>query len=100
MKMDRIDEEKCVVEQMIKLYCRRCEGNAELCADCGELLEYALRRLDCCRFGNGKPTCKRCAIHCYRGDMKERIRVVMRWSGHRMLLYHPVSALKHVMREL
>ena len=98
-KTKRIEEEKTVVEQMIRLYCRRREGNRELCAGCAELLDYARARLDRCRFGADKPTCRRCPVHCYRPEMKERIRRVMRWSGPRMLLNHPLAALRHLLRE-
>ena len=96
----RIAEEKKVVEQMIRLYCRKKEGNGEMCPKCRELLEYAHARLDRCRYGEGKPTCKKCPIHCYRPEMKERVRNVMRWSGPRMMFYHPVAAIKHIDREL
>ena len=96
----RIAEEKKVVEQMIRLYCRKKEGNAEMCPKCRELLEYAHARLDRCRYGEGKPTCKKCPIHCYRPEMKERVRMVMRWSGPRMMFYHPAAAIKHIYREL
>ena len=96
----RIEEEKAVVEQMIRLYCRKKEGNAELCPICQELLDYAFKRLDRCRYGAEKPTCKKCPIHCYRPDMKERIKEVMRWSGPRMILYHPTAAILHLIREL
>lgn len=95
----RIEEEKAVVELMIRLYCRKREGNAALCPDCQELLAYARRRLDRCRYGNRKPTCRKCPVHCYQPAMKERIRTVMRWSGPRMMLYHPVAALRHLIRE-
>ncbi|MDY4942217.1 MAG: nitrous oxide-stimulated promoter family protein [Candidatus Limisoma sp.] len=100
MKSNRIEEEKLVVEQMIRLYCRKCEGNAELCLNCRELLAYAHGRLSACRFGNRKPTCKKCPIHCYRPQMKEQIRMVMRWSGPRMLFYHPLAAVRHLLREM
>lgn len=98
--MKRIEEEKRVVEQMIRLYCRRKEGNRMLCASCQELLDYAHGRLDRCHYGEAKPTCKVCPIHCYRPAMKERIQAVMRWAGPRMILYHPVAAIKHVLREM
>lgn len=100
MTMKRIEEEKRVVEQMIRLYCRRKEGNHTLCPSCQELLDYAQGRLDRCRYGEAKPTCKVCPIHCYRPAMKERIQAVMRWAGPRMILYHPVAAIKHVLREM
>ena len=100
MKNSRIEEEKKVVEQMIRLYCQKKEGNGELCQNCHELLDYAHSRLDRCRYGEGKPTCKKCPIHCYRPEMKERVRAVMRWSCPRMMLYHPVAAIKHIYREM
>ena len=100
MKNSRIEEEKKVVEKMICLYCHKKEGNGELCQNCHELLDYAHSRLDRCRYGEEKPTCKKCPVHCYRPDMKERVRAVMRWSGPRMILYHPVAAFKHIYREM
>ena len=56
--MNRIKEEQRVVEQMIRLYCRKKEGNKELCPECQELLQYAHARLERCKFGENKPTCK------------------------------------------
>ena len=96
----RIEEEKAVVEQMIRLYCRRCEGNDELCPNCKELLDYAHSGFARCRFGEHKTTCKKCPVHCYRPEMKERIRIVMRWSGPRMIIYHPIAAVRHLLREM
>ena len=71
-----------------------------LCPECAALLDYALRRLDSCRFGNGKPSCRKCPVHCYRADMRERIRTVMRWAGPRMIFHHPLAATRHLLREL
>lgn len=94
---NKIESEKRIVETMIRLYCRRHEGNETLCDDCQKLLDYALQRLGRCRFGNAKTTCKRCPAHCYRPDMRDRIRAVMRWSGPRMMLYHPIAAIRHLL---
>lgn len=96
--MSKIEQEKKVVEQMIRLYCRKKEGNNELCGNCSELLEYAHKRLSHCSFGDSKPTCKKCPHHCYRKDMREQIRAVMRWSGPRMIIYHPIAAIKHLLQ--
>ena len=38
MTSRRIEEEKNVVEQMIRLYCLKSEGHGELCPSCRELL--------------------------------------------------------------
>ena len=96
----RLEEEKKVVELMVRMYCRHKEHNKELCSRCSELLDYALQRLDRCKFGQDKPTCKQCPVHCYRKDMQERIRTVMRWAGPRIMLYHPVAAVRHLWREM
>ena len=84
---------------MIALYCRHKEGNGTLCPHCKALLEYAHARLSHCRYGEGKPTCKQCPVHCYSPRMREQIRTVMRYAGPRMLFYHPWSALKHLLIE-
>lgn len=99
-KVSRIEQEKQTVRQMIHFYCRHKEGNKELCAACSELLEYALARLSKCPFGEEKKTCRLCKIHCYSPKMKERICEVMRYAGPRMMFYHPITALKHLWREL
>ena len=98
--MSRIEEEKKVVELMIRLYCRYKEGNAELCKSCQKLLEYAHARLSKCPFGNAKSTCRKCSIHCYKPDMRNHMREVMRFAGPRMMLHHPYYALKHLWQEL
>lgn len=97
--MTRIEQEQSTVALMIRIYCRNMEHNEELCADCRALLEYARMRLSKCPFGEKKTSCRKCAVHCYRPDMKDRIKVVMRYSGPRMILHHPIAAIRHVITE-
>lgn len=97
--MSRIEQEKRTVEQMIRLYCYKKEGNEQLCPECRELLEYAHARLSRCPFGEKKSSCRLCTVHCYKPDMKERMREVMRYTGPRMLLYYPIAAIRHLWRE-
>ena len=98
--MNRIDREKKTAEQMIRLYCRKKEGNRELCPQCQELLAYVDGRLSHCPFGERKNTCRRCTVHCYKPEMRRRIQAVMRYAGPRMLLYHPLSAIRHLWQDL
>jgi Nitrous oxide-stimulated promoter len=94
--MTRIQREKRTVSAMIALYCQAHHPAAETpCAECRELQDYALARLDRCPFGDKKPTCAKCPIHCYKPDMKARIREVMRYAGPRMLRRHPLLAAMH-----
>ena len=94
--MGRVDWEKRTVRHMIELWCRKNHGNLELCGECRELLDYSLGRLDRCKFGNAKTKCHKCPVHCDRPDMRERIRAVMRFSGPRMILHHPLEAIRYL----
>lgn len=81
---------------MIELWCMKKHKKQELCEECRELLTYATARLDKCKFGERKTKCHKCPVHCYRPDMREKIREVMRFSGPRMILYHPLEALRYI----
>lgn len=98
-KLLRIQEEKETVELMIRLYCRQKEGNKELCDSCKTLLKYAHERLSRCPFQENKKTCRLCSIHCYKPHLKKQMQVVMRYAGPRMIIYHPIAAIKHLWRE-
>lgn len=89
--------EKRVVEAMIALYCRKKHGGrGGLCPDCAALLEYARQRSEACPFMETKTFCSNCKVHCYRPEMRQKIRQVMRFAGPRMLLVHPVLAVRHL----
>ena len=47
-------------------------------------------------FMENKTFCSNCRVHCYKPEMREKIREVMRFSGPRMLLCHPILAVWHV----
>ena len=86
---------------MIRLYCRKKHGTkkGELCADCFAVDQYAQQRLDKCPFGDEKSSCEDCTIHCYKSDMREKMREIMRFSGPRMILYHPIDAVIHILKD-
>lgn len=92
------EKEKKLIPVMIRKYCRGKHGTKEeaLCEECRALTEYALFRLEKCPFKVNKKFCSFCKIHCYKPDMRERIKDVMKWSGPRMMFTHPVFAMKHV----
>lgn len=101
--MGRIDNEKKIVGQMIAFYCRKHHDGVcglDLCDECSMLLDYALCRLDHCPEGNSKSSCRKCKIHCYSPLYREKIRIVMRYVGPRMIFIHPVSAIRHLWNEL
>lgn len=100
------ENEKKIVTQMISLFCRRKHHarsrsimNQEelLCSDCHRLSLYAQERSDRCPFMAEKTFCANCSIHCYETKMREKIREVMRYAGPRIVFYHPIVAVKHVL---
>ena len=101
-KSGRLEREKKTLLAMLWIYCRNNHGGSgkQLCPDCQQLCEYADQRLQKCPFGVTKGPCSQCEIHCYKPEMRERIRDVMRYSGPRMLSRHPVLALSHLVKEM
>ena len=98
--MTRIEQEKKTVRQMVEIYCygKKHSSSKGLCEECSALLDYACKRLDHCKFGEQKPTCKICPVHCYKPEMKAKIREVMRYAGPRMIWYHPLTAIRHLLK--
>lgn len=94
----RLRREWRTVEAMIAITCQDLHGGRRgaLCPECLELHEYAHLRLVRCPFGEEKPTCANCKVHCYRPEMREKVRLVMRHAGPKMLLKHPALALLHL----
>lgn len=90
------EREKQLVSQMIALYCRKNHGGRELCPDCAALDAYARQRSENCPFMETKTFCSNCKVHCYKPEMREKIRKVMRFSGPRMIFSHPIMAVRHV----
>lgn len=93
------------VRAMVHLYCTAHHKNGEkkdngLCPECETLLSYAMKRLACCPFGENKAACGNCKVHCYKPEMLEKIAVVMRYAGPRLLWRHPVLSLAHIIKSL
>ena len=86
------EREKRMVSQMIALYCRKKHHTrGDLCPQCAALDAYAKMRADKCPFMETKTFCSNCRIHCYKPDMRAKIREVMRFAGPRMILHHPLQ---------
>ena len=93
----RLARELKTLAAMIGIYCHDLHGEDDgLCEGCGALLVYATRRLDRCVFGDDKPTCAHCTVHCYSATLREHVRIVMRYAGPRMMWRHPILAVRHL----
>ncbi|MCD6525871.1 MAG: nitrous oxide-stimulated promoter family protein [Desulfuromonas sp.] len=87
----RLRKDAKVLRAFIAVYCRvhhlrhgaavQCrEQGRDYCAECHALLHYALQRNDRCPL-EPKPACKDCDVRCYKPQMREKIREVMKFSG-------------------
>ena len=89
--------ERVTMAKMVGIYCSAHHDNprGQLCAECGGFLNYADVRLDKCPYGDDKPTCSNCPVHCYKPAQRARVKEIMRYAGPRMLIYHPLLAIAH-----
>jgi hypothetical protein len=95
-----IETEMKTVAAMIRITCADDHSTSGgLCGECQTLDSYAHNRLKYCQFGENKPACIKCPVHCYKSDMREKIRHVMRHAGPKMLWKHPWLALLHLWKE-
>ncbi len=83
LETPRLKREYRTMQCMVKIYC-----------------DYAEQRLKKCPYGEDKPTCAKCPIHCYKRAQREQAREIMRYAGPRMTLRHPWLSLTHLADKL
>lgn len=92
----RLEREDKTVKAMIEIYCKeKHNSNITFCSECKQIYDYASYRIMRCPHKDKKPSCAKCEIHCFSNLMKEKIKQVMKFSGPRMLIYHPLLSLFH-----
>jgi hypothetical protein len=97
---NKTEQEKETLKLMIKLYCKHKLKTDTLPQAYQELTDYACLRLERCRWGDQKPNCHQCKVHCYSPDRREQVREVMKWAGPRMILYAPWKAVKYLINSI
>ncbi len=92
----RLIREEKTIRVMIDIYCHDRHGTkSSLCPDCEVLMSYARLRLSKCPFQEVKTTCANCPVHCYKPEMRAKIKDIMMYAGPRMTMKHPYLALMH-----
>lgn len=94
---NRRKKEKEVLKEMIAIYCHGVHKTkkGDLCQECSALNDYAQMRTDKCPFMETKTFCSNCKVHCYKPEMRAKIKEVMKYAGPRMIFYHPLLAILH-----
>jgi len=93
----RLARERLTMYRMIGIYCSAHHDSSWniLCAECQEFQDYTELRLQKCPYGEDKPTCANCPVHCYKPARKVQVTEIMRYAGPRMLFRHPLLAIAH-----
>lgn len=105
----RREREMRTISQMIAIYCEanhECADRTEtahcgerICPECKVMDDYAILRTLRCRKMDVKTSCEECGNHCYKPDMRESVRAIMRFAGPRMITKHPVAAIRHLLKK-
>jgi hypothetical protein len=95
-KNSRLNREGKTIRVMIEIYCRNQHSGRGFYPECSDLMNYALESLGKCPFNEGKLTCAKCKVHCYKPVMREKVRQVMGYSGPCMLYRHPIMTVYHL----
>ena len=77
-----VEKHISVLREFVKVYCRAHHNPPEggICDECHELLIYARLKILACPY-DPKPKCKNCPTQCYKPEMREKVREIMRYSG-------------------
>lgn len=96
--VEKRNTEQETIKVMIEIYCRgkHKTKKGELCEECEQLRRYCNERINKCPFMETKTFCSNCKVHCYKKDMRAKVKEVMRYSGPRMMFHNPIMVFKHV----
>lgn len=100
MAESRRELKKRVFEKMTILYCRGQKHPGSPCEDCRTLIDYAFRRVELCPFEKDGTFCSSCKVHCFQDEMRENVKKVMRYSGPRIFLHHPILVMRLLTRRM
>ena len=94
----RLRRELDTLQCMTDMYCAHyhADYDGSRCKDCESLMRYAAKRLQKCPYGEDKPTCAKCPVHCYKAEQRPKVREIMRFAGPRMTWRYPIKSLVHL----
>lgn len=83
---------------MIQLFCEKKHGSCgSVCENCRILGEYACSKLEQCAYIDAKTFCNSSAADEGEKAMQDQMQSVMSYSGKRIALRHPLSAMRHAL---
>ena len=100
-KHNRVHREAVAIGYMIVIFCTgRHQPVDKLCEECRQVLDHVKQAVELCLYKEDKPVCGKCATNCYNPAIKQKLQLIMRYAGPRMMVHHPVLALRHCLDAL
>ena len=94
---NNVPKEKDTIKKSFAVYCNSHHDTKgeKLCPKCTALLATIFKKMSRCRYGITKPICDRCDNMCFGDANNKKFLEIMDASGKKMLMKHPVTAVKH-----
>ena len=99
---NNVPKEKENIRKTFGLYCNSNHGTTDnkLCPKCTALLTTVMLKIQRCPYGISKPICDACETPCFGEVPTKEFRNIMKSSQKKMLLSHPLMAVRHKLASL
>jgi hypothetical protein len=87
--------EEFAFDEELQAYVNRSGWKVGLCPECFALVKESVRHTNRCRHLAYKTFCHHCPTPCYALSVREKIRPIMRYSGPRLVMKHPVLGFQY-----
>lgn len=92
-----VPKEKENIRKTFGVYCNANHGTTDnkLCPKCTALLTTVMLKIQRCPYSISKPICDACETPCFGENATNEFRAVMKAGQKKMILSHPLMAVKH-----
>lgn len=92
-----VPKEKENIRKTFGVYCNANHGTTDnkLCPKCTALLTTVMLKIQRCPYSIAKPICDACETPCFGENATNEFRAIMKAGQKKMLLSHPLMAVKH-----
>lgn len=94
---NNVPKERENIRKTFGVYCNANHETTDgkLCPKCTALLTTVMLKIQRCPYGIGKPICDRCETPCFGEKPTNEFREIMKSGQKKMLLSHPLMAVRH-----
>ncbi len=94
---NNVPKERENIRKTFGVYCNANHGTegGKLCPKCTALLSTVMLKIQRCPYSIAKPICDACETPCFGEVPTKEFRAIMKSGQKKMLLSHPLMAVKH-----